>query len=169
MLCHTPPPPTLASAPSPSRLPCEGGREGEREVGRSRRLPLPMEGASPFMKLRKGLPGDEGTSRELPPCRSISPACSRSRPRSRDSRLNCSLCARHFSSSSRALRCARRPGPAVSRRPGLLGPRVSAHRCASVRVCARVCTRMHATCAWGDDSACACVLCACVLHGCAQD
>lgn len=56
----------------------------------------------------KGLPGTKGTSSkatELPPSRSIFPVCCRNFSRSRDNRLNCSLCTRHFSSSSRTLDC----------------------------------------------------------------
>lgn len=82
-----------------------------------------MEWASPFMNCGKGLP-DLGTSKEvpaLPPSRSIFPACCRSRSRSCDSRLNCSLCVRHFSSSSRTLLCtaeARRAVRGVQLRGG---------------------------------------------------
>ena len=78
----------------------------------SRHSPDPMEGARPFMNCGKGLPGDEGPSREVtePPSRSTLPACCRNVSRPRDSRLNCSLCARHLSSSSRTLHCERHTG-----------------------------------------------------------
>lgn len=72
-----------------------------------------MEGARPFTNRGNGLPGSAGTSRagtEPPPSRSILPACCRNCSRSRDSRLHCSLCARHLSSSSRTLHCERPMG-----------------------------------------------------------
>ena len=131
-------PSLLPALSSPSRLRQEGGREK-----RGRHLPFPMEGASPFMNLGKDLLGDEGTSREatgLLPSRSILPACWRNCSRSRDSRLNCSLCVRHFSSSSRTLHYTQRPRHVVSRWPGLLGPHVSAPKCVSV-----CCTCVHKT------------------------
>lgn len=72
-----------------------------------------MEVASPFMYCGKGLPGAKGTSSkatELLPSRSILPVCCRNFSRSRDKRLNCSLCTRHFSSSSRTLDCTAEAG-----------------------------------------------------------
>lgn len=105
------------------------------EDGRSRYLPLPMEGASPFMNLGKCLLGDPGTSREateLPPSRSILPACCRNCSRSRDSRLNCSLCVRHFSSSSRTLHCA-----AEAQTLGQQVTLAAGDPCVCTRVCGR--------------------------------
>lgn len=104
--------------------------------GWGRHSPLPMEGASPFMNCGKGLP-DAGTSKEapaLPPSRSILPACSRSLSRSCDSRRNCSLCVRHFSSSSRTLLCT---AEARTRSQGWGG-----HACMGVHT--RVCVYTHA-------------------------
>ena len=97
--------------------------------GRGGHSPLPTEGASPFTNGGKGLPG-AGTSREAPappPSRSIFPVCCRSRCRSCDSRLNCSLCVRHFSSSSRTLLCT---AQARTRGQGRAG---------GVHACTRVC------------------------------
>lgn len=74
----------------------------------ARCLLLPMDGASPFMNCGKGLLGNVGASgkaTELPPSRLMAPVCCRSCSRWRDSWLNCSLCARHFPSSSRTLPC----------------------------------------------------------------
>lgn len=110
-------------------------------------LPVPMEGASPFMNRGKGLLGGGGPSEgavELP-SRSILPACCRNFSRSRDSRPNCSLCARHFSSSSRTRHCGR--GARSQPAPGGGGARV----------------RGSAPCPCVLRAMCACGLCACVV------
>lgn len=107
--------------------------------GRCSHSPLPMEGVSPFRNCGKGLP-EAGRSKEapaLPPSRSIFPACRRSLSRSCDSRLNCSLCVRHFSSSSRTLLCT---AEARTHGQGCAVGGTCMHACAhSVHACSRVC------------------------------
>lgn len=69
-------------------------------------LPLPIEVAIPFINWDRDLPGEPEISEdatELLLRRSIFPACCRNFSSSLDKRLNCSLCVRHFSSSSRTL------------------------------------------------------------------
>lgn len=134
-------------------------------------LPVPMEGASPFMNRGKGLLGGGGPSEgavELP-SRSILPACCRNFSRSRDSRPNCSLCARHFSSSSRTRHCGR--GARSQPAPGGGGARVRGSApCPCVLramcacgLCARVCmcrerARVHCGHLCACRGACVCAV-----------
>lgn len=134
-------------------------------------LPVPMEGASPFMNREKGLLGGGGPSEgavELP-SRSILPACCRNFSRSRDSRPNCSLCARHFSSSSRTRHCGR--GARSQPAPGGGGARVRGSApCPCVLramcacgLCARVCmcrerARVHCGHLCACRGACVCAV-----------
>lgn len=134
-------------------------------------LPVPMEGASPFMNREKGLLGGGGPSEgavELP-SRSILPACCRNFSRSRDSRPNCSLCARHFSSSSRTRHCGRgarsqpAPGGGGARVRGSVPcPCVLRAMCAC-GLCARVCmcrerARVHCGHLCACRGACVCAV-----------
>lgn len=116
------------------------------------------------MYCEKGLPGARGTSSkatELLPSRSILPACCRNFSRSRDNRLNCSLCTRHFSSSSRTLDCTAEAEQWSTR--GSQRGRCARGMCALLRVCAcnkmccvpvygRVCSHLHRTAVSGSPA-----------------